>query len=343
MTGCGETAAGGPARHIPVLLAEVLDMLSPKDGGIYVDGTFGAGGYSRAILDAADCMVIAFDRDETAISAGQEMVTAYDGRLKLMHERFSRIDDVLLDSGIGQVDGVVLDIGVSSMQLDDRERGFSFMGDGPLDMRMGAEGLSAADLVNRAEEGDLARIIAVYGEERKARRVARAIVRAREEKPILRTSELAAIIEKALGAGRGGRIHPATRTFQGLRIFVNQELEELAEALAAAERVLKPGGRLVVVSFHSLEDRIVKRFMNARAKPAPRPSRHAPDVIDETPLSFALLHKGSILPGEEETNRNPRARSSRLRAAERRDAPAMPFDPVAIGVPSIGLSSGELL
>ena len=341
MTGCGESAAGGPARHIPVLLDEVLDMLQPRDGGIYVDGTFGAGGYSRAILDAAECSVMAFDRDKTAIDGGFELIRAYGGRLELVHERFSRMDDVLRDHGIEQADGVVLDVGVSSMQLDDRGRGFSFMGDGPLDMRMGNDGISAADLINRAEEGDLARIIAVYGEERKARRVARAIVRARQGKPILRTGELVAVIEKALGAGRAGHIHPATRTFQGLRIFINQELEELAEGLAAAERVLRPGGRLVVVSFHSLEDRIVKRFLNARARPAPRPSRHAPDVTDEVKLSFALLHKGALVPGDAELARNPRARSSRLRAAERLDAPVFSFDPVALGVPAISLSKGD--
>lgn len=342
MTGCGETSAGGPARHIPVLLDEVLEMLNPVSGGLYVDGTFGAGGYSRAILDRADCSVIGFDRDETAIEAGAALVAAYGGRLELKHERFSQMDEILRNAGIRHVDGVVLDIGVSSMQLDDRARGFSFMGDGPLDMRMGRSGLSAADLVNRAEENDLARIIAVYGEERKARRVARAIVRAREDQPILRTGALARIIEKALGVPPGQRIHPATRTFQGLRIFVNQELEELAEGLAAAERLLKPGGRLVVVSFHSLEDRIVKRFFNARSRPAPRPSRHAPVVETGEQLSFRPLHKGAVSPGEGELAANPRARSARLRAGERTEVPAMAFDAVAMGVPKLNLHLGGL-
>lgn len=342
MTGCGTTTAGGPARHIPVLLGEVVEMLRPEDGGVYVDGTFGAGGYSRAILEAADCQVIGFDRDEAAFEAGCAMAKAYDGRLQLKNERFSQLEPVLLDAGVEQVDGVVLDIGVSSMQIDDSERGFSFAHDGPLDMRMGGDGLNAADVVNRADEGDLARIIAVYGEERKARRVARAIVRARENEPILRTGELARIIEKVLGGNRPGRIHPATRTFQGLRIFVNQELEELAEALAAAERMLRPGGRLVVVSFHSLEDRIVKRFFNMRGRPAPRPSRHAPEVVETTPLSFTLLHKGMITPGDDEIRQNPRSRSSRLRAGERVSAAALPLDLAAMGVPSVSLSRGEM-
>ncbi len=318
-------------------------MLRPSEGGIYVDGTFGAGGYSRAILEAAACRVVGFDRDRAAYEAGSALSAAYDGRLSLVNERFSRMDQVLQADGISQIDGVVLDIGVSSMQIDEAERGFSFAKDGPLDMRMGGDGLSAADVVNRAGEGDLARIIAVYGEERKARLVARAIVRARLKAPILRTGELAAILEKALGGKRAGRIHPATRSFQGLRIFVNQELEELAEGLAAAERLLRPGGRLVVVSFHSLEDRIVKRFFNSRARPAPRPSRHAPEAGEGAALSFTLLHKGAVTPGEAEISRNPRARSSRLRAAERSDAEAMPLDYAAIGVPSVGVNRGELL
>ena len=343
MTGCGPGVAGGPARHIPVLLDEVVEALAPRDGGVYVDGTFGAGGYSRAILSAADCRVVAIERDDLALEAGRGMEDEFAGRFKLLRGRFSQMAQLLKSLDITEVDGVVLDVGVSSMQLDDAERGFSFSGDGPLDMRMESKGLSAADVVNTAEERDLARIIAVLGEERKSRRVAGAIVRARAKAPIRRTRELAAIVEKALAGGKPPRIHPATRTFQGLRIFVNHELEELALGLGAAEALLKEGGRLVVVTFHSLEDRIVKRFFNERARPAPQPSRHVPVAGgEEKALSFSLLHKGALSAGEAELQGNPRARSARLRAGIRRGGGAFDLDFHALGVPVLHLTRGDI-
>ncbi|HHI82790.1 MAG TPA: 16S rRNA (cytosine(1402)-N(4))-methyltransferase RsmH [Rhizobiales bacterium] len=316
------------ARHRPVLLASVLEALAPRDGGIYVDGTFGAGGYSRAILEKADCKVYAIDRDPDAIAAGAEMVEACGGRLVLIEGRFSELDR-LIDF---QVDGAVLDIGVSSMQLDEAERGFSFTRDGPLDMRMSREGLSAADVVNNFNENQLKRIIGVYGEERRAHAIAAAIGRARREKPFTRTGELARLVEKVLGQpGPRGKhktktIHPATRTFQALRIFVNGELDELVHGLAAAERRLKPGGRLCVVTFHSLEDRIVKRFFKRRTGAMPNPSRHLPQQATLEAPSFENLLGGGVVAGDDETAINPRARSARLRAAVRTGAPAIGLD-----------------
>jgi 16S rRNA (cytosine1402-N4)-methyltransferase len=326
-------AAGGLARHLPVMLAEVIDLLAPAAGGIYIDGTFGAGGYTSAIL-ARGANVIAIDRDPTAIAGGAGLVRSAAGRLTLVEGRFSALDEIARAHGRERADGVVLDIGVSSMQIDAAERGFSFRGDGPLDMRMGGEGPTAADVVNRMEAGALARVIAVLGEEKKARAVARAIERARAEKPLAGTVELANIVARAVGGRRDQAIHPATRTFQALRIFVNRELEELAEALAASERILGPGGRLVVVSFHSLEDRIVKRFLADRTATQSGASRHRPDVAVAEP-TFALLRRGAVGPGETETSSNPRARSARLRAAERTAAPARPLDREALGVPSL--------
>ena len=314
-------AAGGPARHLPVMLDEVLAHLAPKDAGRYVDGTFGAGGYTRAILAAADCRVLAIDRDDSAIAAGADLVAAAGGRLVLAHDRFSRLDVVAAQAGFAPLDGVVLDIGVSSMQLDEAERGFSFRRDGPLDMRMGSDGPSAADLVAGLEEAELAHVIWSLGEERHSRAVARAIVKARAEAPITRTSQLAEIVARVVWA-KPGEMHPATRTFQALRIAVNEELNELAAALKAAETALKPGGRLVVVTFHSLEDRIVKTFLANRSK-APSASRHMPQAEGPAP-SFRLLVKGAVEPGPEEVARNPRSRSAKLRAAERVDAPAHP-------------------
>jgi 16S rRNA (cytosine1402-N4)-methyltransferase len=294
-------------------------MLGPRDGGIYVDATFGAGGYSRAILDVAGTRVIGIDRDRTAIAAGFDLVDRSGGRLTLVEDRFSRLAEVCAAQGVESVDGVVMDVGVSSMQLDQADRGFSFRLDGPLDMRMGDEGPTAADVIATASEADLANIIYIFGEERHSRRLARAIVAAREAAPITTTRALADIISRVVRT-RPGDIHPATRTFQGLRIFVNAELDELHLALAAAEGVLKPGGRLVVVSFHSLEDRIVKNFLSERAKAAGG-SRHLPEVAQAAP-SFVLLTRRPVTPGEAEISANPRARSAKLRAAERTAAPA---------------------
>jgi 16S rRNA (cytosine1402-N4)-methyltransferase len=308
-----------PPRHIPVLGREAVEMLKPRDGGIYVDATFGAGGYSRAILDVAGARVIGIDRDRSAISAGLDLVDRSAGRLTLAEDRFSDLAEVCAAQGIMSVDGVVMDVGVSSMQLDQADRGFSFRLDGPLDMRMGHDGPTAADVIAKATEADLANIIYIFGEERHSRHVARAIVAARKEAPIATTRALAELVSKVVRS-KPGDIHPATRTFQGLRIFVNAELDELHLALAAAERMLKPGGRLVVVSFHSLEDRIVKNFLTERAK-AGGGSRHLPEVAQAAP-SFGLLTKRPVTPGPAEIAANPRARSAKLRAAERTAAPA---------------------
>ena len=300
--------------HVSVLLDEVIENLACGPGDLVVDGTFGAGGYSRAIL-ATGAKVVAFDRDPTVrrFAAGFP-----DDRFRLVEARFSEMDAAL---GEGGADGVALDLGVSSMQIDEAERGFSFMQDGPLDMRMGGDGPSAADLVNTAEQEELARIIFVYGEERESRRIARAIVRRREEQPFTRTLELAEFVERALGGRRGAKIHPATRTFQGLRIAVNEELSELEAGLEAAERVLKVGGRLVVVTFHSLEDRIVKAFFAVRSGRTPGGSRHLPPVEQTQTPSFRMLFNNAQPPSEAEIKANPRARSAKLRAAVRTDAP----------------------
>ena len=315
--------------HRPVMLTEVLAVLSPRPGRVYVDGTFGAGGYSRAILDAADCVVWAIDRDPDAIRRGEDMAAEYPGRLNLIHGRFGEMDRLLADRGVTLVDGIALDIGVSSPQLDEAERGFSFRADGPLDMRMGADGPSAAEAVNELDETTLADIIWRLGEERKSRRVAHAIVEARKEAPIDRTLALARIVRRAVPKSRDG-IDPATRTFQALRIYVNDELGELDRALAAAERLLVPGGRLAVVAFHSLEDRRVKAFLRSRAGSSPRVSRHLPVAQEEGRApTFTLIKTGAIKPSDEETAVNPRARSARLRGAERTEAPAWPGERAA--------------
>ena len=319
-------AAGGPARHIPVLLAEVVEALAPQRGEVIVDGTFGAGGYTRAVLDSG-ASVIAIDRDPDAISAGRALEQQADGRLRLVHAPFST-----LDQHAEGVDGVVLDIGVSSMQLDQAERGFSFRFDGPLDMRMAQSGMSAADVVNTFKAGDLARIFGFLGEERHSGRIARMIETRREKKPFERTLDLADAIETHIGRKPGDKIHPATRVFQALRIFVNDELGELAMALIAAERVLRPGGRLVVVTFHSLEDRLVKRFIADRSEQAAG-SRHMP----ETQIRTATFRKagGGVTAGEAELAANPRARSARLRAAIRTEAPARAGDLSIFGLPKL--------
>jgi 16S rRNA (cytosine1402-N4)-methyltransferase len=315
--------AGEPALHIPVLGAPALEFLNVHDGGVYIDATFGAGGYSRAILAKADCKVIGIDRDASALALGAALARAANGRLTLIEDRFSNLDAVAHAAGHDAVDGVVLDVGVSSMQIDTPERGFSFRFDGPLDMRMGGEGPSAADLVNAAGERDLANIIYILGEERHSRSVARAIVRARAKAPVSTTAALADIVASAVRA-RPGDIHPATRTFQALRIFVNDELSELAAALVAAERILKPGGRLAVVSFHSLEDRIVKTFLIERSETRAG-SRHAPELKRPAP-TFQLLGKKPVTADADEVARNPRARSAKLRAAVRSEAPARDDD-----------------
>ncbi len=314
--------AGGLARHIPVLGRPAVDFLGVRDDGVYVDATFGAGGYARLILAAAThARVIGIDRDRSAIARGAELVDTAAGRLMLVEDCFGRLDEVVRGLGHDVVDGVVLDLGVSSMQLDEAGRGFSFRLDGPLDMRMGAEGPSAADVVAVASERDLAAIIATLGEERHARAVARAIVRARSEAPIRTTGVLADVVARVVHV-RPGTIHPATRTFQALRIFVNEELAELAAALAAAETVLKPGGRLAVVAFHSLEDRIVKTFLTERGRRRAG-SRHLPEV-ESAPPTFRLLTGRPVTPDDAEIAANPRARSAKLRAAERTEAVATP-------------------
>lgn len=311
-----------PADHTTVMLQEVLDILKPRDGSIYVDGTFGNGGASKALLDAAACQVWAIDRDPEAVRRGEVLADTYHGRLTVVQGRFGDMDKLVETGGPGSVDGVTLDLGVSSMQLDQAERGFSFRADGPLDMRMAQDqepdGRSAADLVNELSEAELARLLRDYGEERKARQVARAICRARRETPITRTSELADIVHKVVKR-TGDGIDPATRTFQALRIAVNDELGELDRGLAAAERLLTPGGCLAVIAFHSLEDRAVKRFLTLRSGKQPRGSRHQPEAIESNApaATFELLIKGAQQPSAEECRRNPRARSARLRAARR--------------------------
>ncbi|HUO92977.1 MAG TPA: 16S rRNA (cytosine(1402)-N(4))-methyltransferase RsmH [Rhizomicrobium sp.] len=306
--------------HIPVLLSEVIEALSPRDGAHYVDGTFGGGGYARAVLDSAKCSVLGIDQDPDAIARGQLMALHYEGRLTLALGRYSEMERLLADAGHTRTDGVVLDLGISSFQIDQAERGFSFRLDGPLDMRMSLEGPSAADVVNTMDEAELARILATLGEERFARRVARAIVAAR---PLSRTGELADVVAKALGPQALRQpIHPATRTFQALRLYVNDELGELTRGLEAAERVLNTHGRLVVVAFHSLEDRIVKQFLTERSRPRPQGSRHLPERASAQRQTFKLLSSRPRTPGAAELANNPRARSAKLRVAERTSAAA---------------------
>jgi 16S rRNA (cytosine1402-N4)-methyltransferase len=316
----GQTApASGSPRHIPVLLREVIANLAPHDGGVYIDGTYGAGGYAAAILAAGDTRVIAIDRDPAAVAAGAPQVEQAAGRLTLVRGEFAALDRIAGDLGVAAVDGVVLDLGVSSMQLDTAERGFSFRLDGPLDMRMGAAGPSAADVIAQSSERDLADIIFFLGEERRARAVARAIVAARDDRPITTTRALADIVARVVH-GRPGDIHPATRTFQALRLYVNDELGQLVQGLAAAERILTPGGRLAVVSFHSLEDRIVKNFLSARSG-AEHGSRHLPETT-AAPATFERLTRRPLEAGDAEVAANPRARSAKLRAAVRTATPA---------------------
>lgn len=309
-------------KHYPVMLPEVLSALAMQDGEICVDGTFGNGGYSEAILNSANCSVVGLDRDPNVTFRASELATKYDGRFRLIQTPFSRMNELHLDP----VDAVVLDIGVSSMQLDQAERGFSFMREGPLDMRMEqGGGPTARDAVLRLSANELTRIFQVYGEEKRARHVANCIVSAREQGDIVTTADLAEVLEKALG--RRGKTHPATRVFQALRIFVNDELGELYRGLCAAERLLKPGGRLVVVTFHSLEDRIVKTFFRRRAGEVQGGSRYAPEVRNEGPqASFTTPKRSVTKPSKVEVDENARSRSAKLRLAIRTTASAFEMD-----------------
>ncbi|MBL4612615.1 MAG: 16S rRNA (cytosine(1402)-N(4))-methyltransferase RsmH [Emcibacter sp.] len=330
-----QTETSHDPRHYPVMRDEVLEQATPGDGEIFIDGTFGAGGYSRALLEAANCTVYAIDRDPAVQATAEQLAAEFPGRFYLLPGCFSQMDELLQDQGVEKVDGVLLDIGVSSMQFDDADRGFSFQNDGPLSMRMSDEGLSAEDVVNERAEGEIADIIYQYGEEKKSRRIAKAIVEARSRDRITRTTQLAGIIEKSIGYKRYIRgkkqIHPATRTFQALRIYVNDELGELGRGLVAAEHVLAPGGRLCVVSFHSLEDRIIKKFFKQRSGEMPRGSRHLPQAKDRTGTterapSFKMLVRGAGKPSTTEIEQNIRSRSAKLRCASRTDAPCWPSD-----------------
>lgn len=317
-------------RHVPVMVREVVAALQPRAGARYLDGTFGAGGYSTALLDIAPCHVIALDRDPDAIAAGQALAEHYGDRLRLIEGRFGDMIELLAAEGVDDVDGVTLDLGVSSMQLDEVHRGFSFRASGPLDMRMERSGSSAADLVNEADEAELADIIWRYGEERRSRRVARAIIEARRDKRIETTGELAEIVRRAVGPqGRDGS-DPATRTFQALRIAVNDELGELERGLLGAGQMLAPGGRLAVVSFHSLEDRAVKDFVRSRAGRVPAPSRHLPP-LESRPAELRDLTRKPTLPSPAEVAANPRARSARLRVAEKIAAGTIEAGPIGVG------------
>jgi len=315
----GENSGDNKIRsHIPVMLQEMLDAMKPDDGEIYVDGTFGAGGYSKALLEAAHCTVYAIDRDPNVATLAEKLKAAFPGRFFWLTGNFGDMCDLLAAHGVTEVNGIVLDIGVSSMQLDTAARGFSFKADGPLDMRMSASGESAADIVNNADEEDIADILYQYGEERKSRQIARAIVHARDAKPITRTSELADIVRRVVGTKDG--LDPSTRTFQALRIKINDELGELERALASAERLLAPRGRLVVVTFHSLEDRIVKQFFQSRSGETRGGSRHLPTTAAARLPTFLLAKKKPILSSLAEIHSNPRARSAKLRVAIRAEA-----------------------
>ena len=320
-------SAGGP--HIPVLINSILKACGPIEGR-WLDGTFGAGGYTKQLLDAGADHVMGVDRDPLAFELADPWVGDYGDRITLQQGVFSRMDEYAQD-----LDGVVLDLGVSSMQLDLAERGFSFMRDGPLDMRMSQDGPSAADIVNTAEEGMLANILFHYGEERASRRIATAILREREMEPITTTLRLAGIIEGCLPRSKPGQSHPATRSFQAIRIAVNDEYGELFRGLMAAERALKPGGQLAVVTFHSVEDRMVKRFLTARSGAGGNANRYAPE-LNVVPAQFTVRSRKAIGPDEQELQDNPRSRSAKLRVAVRKDAPAGEVDAKSIGMPTTG-------
>jgi 16S rRNA (cytosine1402-N4)-methyltransferase len=339
MTGRGKgeapEAAGGPARHAPVLMSAVLTALAAKDGEHYIDCTFGAGGYSRGMLSSANCFLLALDRDPLARELAADLIQTQPKRFRFEPSPFSRLAEVAENAGFVPADAVVFDLGVSSMQLDEASRGFSFMRDGPLDMRMSGEGLSAADVVNSYDEADIADILYRLGEERRSRALARAIVKRREAEPITRTRQLADLIASVIGHPPGAAKHPATRSFQALRLFVNDELGELVEGLAAAEKILAPGGRLIAVTFHSLEDRIVKSFLAERSGGKGRPSRHLPDQVDVREPSFRLVKRKPVEPDAAEIAANPRSRSARLRSAIRLDAPPWAPDRQSLGVPPL--------
>ncbi|MEX3010106.1 16S rRNA (cytosine(1402)-N(4))-methyltransferase RsmH [Hoeflea sp. TYP-13] len=332
--GIEDDAGGGPVRHIPVLLNEVLSALQPERGQVVLDGTFGAGGYTKAVLDRG-ASVIALDRDPNAIAGGGALADAYPDQLQLVHARFSDLADHAPKGGL---DGIMLDIGVSSMQIDEAERGFSFQKDGPLDMRMSEAGPTAADVVNTLKASDLARIFGFLGEEKQAGRIARAIEGRRKTERFATTRDLAGFIETVKPRKARDKIHPATRVFQALRIFINEELTELASALFAAERALKPGGRLVVVTFHSLEDRIVKRFFQDRFGRTGGGSRHLP-VTEEVPVTFRPVGKPLVAVSDEEAQANPRARSAKLRAGMRTDVAARDADYAIFGLPNLPVVS----
>lgn len=320
------------APHVPVLLDPLLQAVAPV-AGTWIDGTFGAGGYARGLLAAGAARVIGIDRDPTALRLADPWAGEWGGRLVRVEGTFSDMDRIAGDHG-GPVNGVVLDLGVSSMQIDQPDRGFSFQKDGPLDMRMGADGPTAADLVNGASEAQLADILYHYGEERASRRIARAIVAAR---PLTTTLALASVIERCLPRQKPGQSHPATRSFQALRIAVNDEFGQLAEGLSAAERALKPGGLLAVVTFHSIEDRAVKRFFQIRSGAEGQGSRHAPSKAATEP-AFTLVTRRAVGPDDSELARNPRARSAKLRVARRTSAPAQPLAAAALGLAGVGAS-----
>lgn len=333
-----EGAPRGTVAHVPVLLSQMLQALAPTAGGSYIDATFGGGGYSQAILTAAPrARVLGIDRDPAAITAGSALAEQHRGRLTLLEGRFGELERIARQAGFAPARGVVLDVGVSSMQLDDPARGFSFREDGPLDMRMSAAGPSAADVVNGAEETELASILFHLGEERSSRAIARSIVAHRRRQPLLRTLELAGLVERVLGRQKIAGRHAATRTFQALRIYVNDELGELSRALSAAERVLEPGGRLLVVTFHSLEDRLVKQFLKLRTEAEPHGSRHLPPATGARPHpSFRFVNPRPLSPTDKEVAANPRARSAKLRWAIRTEAPAWDADTRDLGIPRLG-------
>ena len=310
----------GQTMHQPVMLDEVVSTLAPRDGGHYIDATFGNGGYSRAILEKAQCQLMAIDQDPDAIARGQNLVEAFSPRFTLAHGRFSQMQELRAHhfptSADAGLDGIVFDLGVCSTQLDQAERGFSFQKDGPLDMRMSQDGLDAEEVVNTTAEADLANILYTYGDERASRRIARAIVKARNEAPITRTLQLADIIHSVMPRPKPGQSDSATRSFQALRIYVNQEMAEIEQALEAAQALLKPDGILVVVTFHSLEDRVVKKFIANRGGKVARPSRHLPE-IEEAPVFFQMVTRKPLLPTDTEIATNPRSRSAKLRAARR--------------------------